>query len=80
MFKKSMRRTAATIGAAATAYSAVMWHVSAQAGIAASALPLAADKAIKSLQTLSSQENLWAAQGAVVAGVLFAIAILLEDD
>ncbi|HDR9759237.1 TPA: hypothetical protein ACK3SM_001789 [Burkholderia cepacia] len=80
MYKKSMRRVAAILGATATAFSATMWHVSAKAGIAASALPSTADKAIKSLQTLSLQENLWAAQGAVVAGILFAIAILLEDD
>lgn len=80
MFKKTMRRTAATIGAAATAFSAVMWHGSAKAGIAASALPSTAERAIKSLQTLSLQENLWAAQGAVVAGILFAVAIWLEDD
>ncbi|WP_157130434.1 hypothetical protein [Burkholderia pseudomallei] len=80
MIKKSMRRTAATIGAVATAFSATMWHVSAKASIAASTLPATADKAIRSLQTLSLQENLWAAQGAVVAGILFAVAIFLEDD
>ncbi|MCA8277657.1 hypothetical protein LGN17_34805 [Burkholderia sp. AU30280] len=80
MFKKSMRRTVATIGAMATAFSATMWHVSAKAGIAAAALPSTAEKAIRSLQTLSLQENLWAAQGAVVAGILFAIAIFIEDD
>ncbi|WP_186109695.1 hypothetical protein [Burkholderia gladioli] len=80
MIKKSMRRTAATIGAIATAFSATMWHVSAKAAIAASILPPTADKAVRSLQTLSLQENLWAAQGAVVAGILFAVAIFLEDD
>lgn len=75
-----MRRTVATVGALATAFSATMWHVSAKVGIAASALPSTAEKGIKSLQTLSLQEYLGAAQGAVVTGILFTIAIWLEDD
>lgn len=79
MLKKTIRRTAATLGAVATTFSAAWWHVSAKTAVTASTLPPTADKVIKTLQTLSLKENLLAAQAAIAAGILFAIAIWLED-
>lgn len=60
--------------------STTMGPVSAKAAIAASVLPSTVDKVLKYLQTVSLQEDLWVAPDAVVAGILFTIAICLEGD
>lgn len=76
------RKSLAIIAGISALFSGVFWHVSAKSALAAfsiTATTPAAQKAVRDLQYLSMQENLWAAYAAAIAGVALALALIFDD-
>lgn len=80
--KTVVRKILAAIAGIFALFSGVLWHLSAKAALGAFAITSTmptAQKAVRDLQWLSMQENLWAAHAAAVAGVALAAALIFDD-